>query len=109
MCFKSWGMMSPDGHCKTFDAAANGFVRGEGCGVMILKRLTAAQTAGDPIRAVIRGSAVNQNGPSSNLTTPHGRAQQALIRAALNSLPAFDLNPPTGAVSPSARSLRASS
>lgn len=52
---------------------------------MILKRLTAAQTAGDPILAVIRGSAVNQNGPSSNLTTPHGRAQQALIHAALKA------------------------
>ncbi|MCB0209451.1 MAG: SDR family NAD(P)-dependent oxidoreductase [Anaerolineae bacterium] len=78
-------MLSPDGRCKTFDAAANGFVRGEGCGVVVLKRLTDAQAGGDNILAVIRGSAVNQDGPSSGFTTPNGRAQQALIRQALQN------------------------
>ena len=55
-------MMAPDGRCKTFDAAADGYVRGEGCGVVVLKRLGDAQRDGDPILAVIRGSAVNQDG-----------------------------------------------
>src|SRR6185436_15138839 len=75
--------LSPDGRCKTFDAAADGFVRGEGCGIVVLKRLSAALADGDPILAVIRGSAVNQDGRSSGLTVPNGTAQQALIREAL--------------------------
>ncbi len=54
--------MAPDGRCKTFDAAADGFVRGEGCGVVVLKRLADAVADGDPVLAVIRGSAVNQDG-----------------------------------------------
>ena len=83
ICFAGWGMMAPDGHCKTFDAGANGFVRGEGCGVLVLKRLSDAVAAGDRILAVIRGSAVNQDGRSSGLTVPNGRAQQAVIRTAL--------------------------
>ena len=78
-----WGMMAADGRCKTFDAAADGFVRGEGCGVVILKRLSDALAAGDRIHAVIRGSAVNQDGPSSGLTAPNGKAQEAVIREAL--------------------------
>jgi acyl transferase domain-containing protein/NAD(P)-dependent dehydrogenase (short-subunit alcohol dehydrogenase family) len=76
-------MMAADGRCKTFDAAADGFVRGEGCGLIVLKRLSDAQAAGDPIVAVIRGSAVNQDGPSSTLTAPHGPSQEAVIREAL--------------------------
>ena len=76
-------MLSPDGRCKTFDAAANGYVRGEGCGVVVLKRLTDAVAAGDPIVAVIRGSAVNQDGPSAGFTVPHGPAQEAVLRQAL--------------------------
>ncbi len=85
VCFKSWGMMSPDGHCKTFDARADGFVRGEGCGIIVLKRLSDALANGDNILALIRGSAVNQDGKSSGLTVPNGRAQEAVIRTALKN------------------------
>ncbi len=78
-------MLAPDGRCKTFDAAADGFSRGEGCGVVILKRLSDALADGDRIIALIRGSAVNQDGPSSGLTAPNGPAQEAVIREALES------------------------
>ncbi len=81
--FSKWGMMAPDGACKTFDAAADGFVRAEGCAVIALKRLADAQAAGDPVLAVIRGSAVNADGRSSGLTVPNGPAQQAVLRTAL--------------------------
>ena len=76
-------MLSPDSRCKTFDAAADGYVRGEGCGMVLLKRLSDAQRAGDTIYAVIRGSAINQDGRTSGLTVPNGPAQQAVIRQAL--------------------------
>jgi acyl transferase domain-containing protein/NADPH:quinone reductase-like Zn-dependent oxidoreductase/acyl carrier protein len=77
------GMLAPDGKNKTFDAAADGFVRGEGCGVVVLKRLSDAMADGDRILAVIRGSALNQDGPSSGLTVPNGPSQESVIRDAL--------------------------
>ena len=76
-------MLSPDGRCKAFDADADGFVRGEGCGVVVLKRLVDAEAAGDRMLGVIRGSALNQDGRSAGLTAPNGPAQEAVIRAAL--------------------------
>ncbi len=76
-------MLAPDGRCKTFDAAANGYVRGEGAGIVVLKRLSDALRDRDPIMAVVRGSAVNQDGPSGGLTVPNGPAQEAVIRRAL--------------------------
>jgi acyl transferase domain-containing protein/acyl carrier protein len=76
-------MLAPDGRCKTFDASADGFSRGEGCGVLVLKRLTDAQADGDRVLAVIRGTAVNQDGHSGGLTVPNGPAQEAVIGLAL--------------------------
>ncbi len=81
--FSKLNVMAHDGRCKTFDAAADGYVRSEGCGVVALKRLTDAQRDGDPILAVIRGTAINQDGRSNGLTAPNGLAQQEVIRAAL--------------------------
>lgn len=78
-------MMSFDGRCKTFDASADGYVRGEGCGILLLKRLVDAERDGDRVLAVVRGSALNQDGRSSGLTAPNGLAQEAVIRASLAS------------------------
>ena len=74
-------MLSPDGHCKTFDKSANGYARAEGCGLVILKRLSQAQKDGDRIYAVIKGSGVNQDGASSGLMVPNGVAQESLIHS----------------------------
>ncbi len=81
--FSQAGVMAPDGRCKPFDARADGYVRSEGCGVVILKRLAAARAARDTIYAVVRGSAVNQDGQSNSLTAPNGMAQEAVLRLAL--------------------------
>ena len=75
--------MAPDGRCKAFDARADGFVRGEGCGVVVLKRLSDALSDGDNIHAVILGSAANQDGASSGLTAPNGPSQEQVFRDAL--------------------------
>ncbi|GAB1542961.1 hypothetical protein NUACC21_56350 [Scytonema sp. NUACC21] len=80
--FAKAGFMAPDGRCKTFDARANGYVRGEGAGVVILKPLSQALADGDRIYAVIRGSAVNQDGRSNGLTAPNPQAQEAVLRSA---------------------------
>jgi phthiocerol/phenolphthiocerol synthesis type-I polyketide synthase B len=74
--------LSPTGQCHSFDAAADGFVRGEGCGVVVLKRLTDALRDGDRVLAVVRGSAVNQDGRSNGLMAPNPAAQVAVLRAA---------------------------
>jgi phthiocerol/phenolphthiocerol synthesis type-I polyketide synthase A len=74
--------MSPTGQCHAFDASADGFVRGEGCGVAVLKRLSDAVRDGDRVLAVVRGSAVNQDGRSNGLMAPNPAAQMAVLRAA---------------------------
>ncbi len=78
------GTISPDGLCKTFDESADGYGRGEGGGMVVLKRLANAQADGDRILAAIRGSAVNQDGKSNGLTAPNGLAQERVIREALD-------------------------
>ncbi|ORA77921.1 type I polyketide synthase [Mycobacterium malmoense] len=77
------GMLSPTGRCHTFDVAADGFVRSEGCGVVLLKRLPDALRDGDRVLAVVRGTAANQDGRSETITTPSSNAQVAVYRAAL--------------------------
>ena len=77
------GLLSVQGACRPFDAAADGYVRGEGCGVVVLKRLSDAIAEKDNVLAVIRGSATNQDGLSNSLSAPNGPAQQALIERAL--------------------------
>ena len=75
--------LSREGRCKSFDAAADGYGRGEGCGMVVMKRVTEAQASGDRIYAVIRGTSTNHDGRSNGLTAPNGLAQEAVIRAAL--------------------------
>ncbi|TWT93744.1 Phthiocerol synthesis polyketide synthase type I PpsC [Stieleria varia] len=82
VAFSQLGVLSPDGRCKTFDARANGYVRSEGAGMVMLKRLSDAQRDGDQIHAVIRASVLNQDGRTQGMTVPSGDAQQALVRRA---------------------------
>ncbi|MGD1805493.1 type I polyketide synthase [Dapis sp. BLCC M126] len=77
--------VAPDGRCKTFDASGDGYGQGEGCGMVVLKRLSDAMADGDRVLAVIRGSAVNHDGPSSGLTVPNKMAQKELIQQALQN------------------------
>ena len=77
-------MLSPDGQRKTFDVSADGYVRGEGCGVAVLKRLSEAEADGDRVWGVIRGSAVNHGGTGAGLTVPNGTAQEQVIEEALS-------------------------
>jgi myxalamid-type polyketide synthase MxaE and MxaD len=83
IAFTRMRVLSPDGRCRPFDAEANGFVFGEGGGLVVLKSLTRALADGDPIRAVIRGGAVNHNGRGFKMLAPHGPSQQAVLRRAL--------------------------
>jgi acyl transferase domain-containing protein/acyl-CoA synthetase (AMP-forming)/AMP-acid ligase II/acyl carrier protein len=80
--FSKAGFMAPDGRCKAFDARADGYVRSEGVGVVVLKPLTKALADGDPVYAIIRGTAVNQDGRTNGLTAPNRRAQEAVLREA---------------------------
>ena len=80
--FDQAGALSPTGGCHAFDAGADGFVRGEGCGVAVLKRLSDALRDGDKVLAVVRGSAVNQDGRSNGLMAPNPAAQMAVLRRA---------------------------
>jgi len=80
--FSQASMLSPDGHCKAFDASANGFVRGEGAGMVLLKSLSQAIADGDPIHAVILGTAINQDGHTNGISLPSAEAQARLVRDA---------------------------
>jgi acyl transferase domain-containing protein len=83
VCFSALGALSPDGICRAFADGANGYVRGEGCGVLVLKSRAQAEADGDRILALIAATAINQDGTSSNLTAPNGAAQQQVIHTAL--------------------------
>ncbi|MDG4765029.1 type I polyketide synthase [Solwaraspora sp. WMMD406] len=83
--FSQANMLAADGRCKTFDDKADGYSRSEGCGVIVLKRLSDAKRDGDTILALVRGSSVRQDGESGGLTVPNGTAQAILMREALAS------------------------
>jgi acyl transferase domain-containing protein/SAM-dependent methyltransferase/acyl carrier protein len=85
--FSKGSMLSPDGRCKTFDADANGYVRGEGMGCIVLKPLNRAQSDGDPIYAVILASGVNQDGQTQGMTVPSRASQEALLRELYADVP----------------------
>ncbi|GJF17980.1 phthiocerol/phenolphthiocerol synthesis polyketide synthase type I PpsD [Mycolicibacterium cyprinidarum] len=85
LALAKWGMLSPHGKCHAFDSRADGFVRGEGAGVVVLKRLTDAVRDGDRVLSVVRGSAVNQDGRSNGLTAPNAPSQRDVLTRALRS------------------------
>ncbi len=82
IAFSKARMLSPEGVCRPFDARANGYVRGEGCGLVLLKRLSDAERDGDNILAVIRATSVNQDGRTSGISAPNSQSQVECIRAA---------------------------
>ncbi|MEM1225048.1 MAG: SDR family NAD(P)-dependent oxidoreductase [Planctomycetota bacterium] len=84
IAFSKARMLSPDGRCRPFDASANGYVRGEGCGIVVLKRLSRAIADGNQIFGIIRATATNQDGRTNGITAPNGVSQQAVIRTALS-------------------------
>ena len=90
IAFTKAGVLAPDGRCKTFDAQANGYVRGEGGGLIVLKRLSSAKADGDPILALILGSAMKQDGRTNGLIAPSQEGQEALLREAYK---AADVSP----------------
>lgn len=94
VCLTKGGFLSSNGRCKSFDAAANGYVRSEGCGLVFLKRYEDAVRDGDPILSVIMGSAINQDGASNGLTAPSGKAQTSCYQEALENaqLSAHEIN-----------------
>ncbi len=83
IAFSKARMLSPEGKLRPFDAGANGYVRGEGCGMLFLKRLADAEKDGDQVLAIIRATSVNQDGRTSGISAPNGRSQQECIRAAM--------------------------
>ncbi|MDM8549307.1 beta-ketoacyl synthase N-terminal-like domain-containing protein, partial [Desulfobacterales bacterium HSG2] len=85
VAFSRAGMLSPEGRCKAFDSSANGYVRSEGCGMIVLRRLSDALKQGDHILGLVRGSAVNQDGASGALTAPSGPSQEEVVRSALEN------------------------
>jgi 3-oxoacyl-(acyl-carrier-protein) synthase/acyl carrier protein len=85
ICLTKGGFLSPDGRCKTFDASANGYVRSEGCGLVLLKRYSDAIKDNDKILSVIVGSAINQDGASNGITAPNGKSQIACYQKALQN------------------------
>jgi acyl transferase domain-containing protein len=85
ICFTKLKALSPDGRCRTFDASANGYCRGEGCGAIVIKRLRDALKDNDRILAVVKGTAINQDGRSTGITAPNGLAQQKVIRMAMEN------------------------
>ena len=88
--FSKLNALAADGRCRAFDDKAGGYAKGEGCGLVVLKRLSDAQKHGDPIFALLKGSAVNQDGESSGLTAPNALAQKEVIQKALENA---DLSP----------------
>ena len=83
IAFSKARMLSPNGKCRPFDASADGYVRGEGCGLVLLKRLADAERDGDTVLAVLRATSVNQDGRTSGISAPNSQSQMACIRAAL--------------------------
>src|SRR3990167_6203218 len=85
VCLSKGGFLSPEGRCKSFDASANGYVRSEACGLVLLKRYRDAREDGDTILCTIAGSHINQDGASNAMAAPNGKAQEKCYEAALTA------------------------